>query len=124
MLYPFDQRFLDIPEYTTSSEVCVTNVQRQKLEKLITFIWPEHDSPKIQAQFDEIIAEAQKRISVEQNTEITGWSEQQLVLICYGDHLRSRHPNRTPLQVLGEFCQEYFHEQEFSQLDAASPPDL
>jgi glycosidase len=116
MSYPFDQRFLDLPEYATVGEVCVPDVQRQKLENLLMFIWPDHDPTALQAQFFEIIAEAHKRVPAEKTTESTGWSEQQLVLICYGDHLWSRDPNLTPLQALGAFCRQHFSEPEFAHL--------
>ena len=38
------------------------------------------------------------------------------MLICYGDHIRSRDPQKTPLQALGEFCRAHFQEEEFAQL--------
>ena len=39
-----------------------------------------------------------------------------MALICYGNHIRSENPTKTPLRALKEFCQYQFHEKEFSQL--------
>jgi len=94
----------------------MTNHQEQKLDKLIAFIWSGQDHSLIKEQFCELIAEAQNRFPVDNTIEEWGWSQRQVALICYGDHIRSRDPHKTPLQALGEFCRQQFQEEVFSQL--------
>ena len=114
--YPFDQRFLGLPKYEAVPQQQMTAAQHQKLDQLLAFIWPRQDLAAVKTQFLEMLAATQKRLAPEHLSEEAGWSERQLVLICYGDHIRSRDPKKTPLQALGEFFQQQFHEPEFSQL--------
>lgn len=100
----------------------MTDAQQAKLDELLAFIWPEQDQAALKAQLLELISEAHKRLSAEgpaqqqTGSSESQWSEKQIVLICYGDHIRSRDPQKTPLQALGEFCREHFREEEFAQL--------
>lgn len=119
MAYTFDPRFLELP--TCSSSRPLTGVQQQKLDELIAFIWSEQDQAAIKEQVLELINEAQARFAQPQNQEASKtsaelWTEKQIVLICYGDHIKSRDPNKTPLQALGEFCRNQFQDEDFSQL--------
>ncbi len=134
MNYTYDSRFWDIP--VSAETRPLTAGQQQKLDRLLAFIWPEQADVK--AQVIGLINETQKRLAnlplspprrgiapplssprkgnnaEEASAEL--WTEEQIVLICYGDHIKSRAPNKTPLQALGEFCRAQFQEEEFSQL--------
>ncbi|GAK59118.1 alpha amylase catalytic region [Candidatus Vecturithrix granuli] len=122
MQYMFDPRFLELPVHHEMPDISMTAAQQAKLNELIAFIWPEQDLTALKTQLLELVAETYKRLSAERPTRQNGdsskslWSEKQIVLICYGDHIRSRNPQKTPLQALGEFCRAQFHEDEFSQL--------
>jgi len=116
MAYTFDQRFLDIPVCRPLSALQMTQAQEQKLNDLIAFIWTEQDHAVIKKQLCEIITEAQARLLDNLVSGRSGWSQKQVVLICYGDHIRSREPGKTPLQALSEFCREQFFEEVFANL--------
>ncbi len=115
MGYTFDSRFLELSTCAAPQEL--TDAQQQKLVDLLAFIWPEQDQAAMKAQLLELVNAAQARFAGEQQTEVAElWSEKQIVLICYGDHIKSHDPDKTPLQALGEFCREHFQEEAFSQL--------
>ena len=100
----------------------MTDAQQAKLDELLAFIWPEQDQARLKVQLLELITETHKRLATERlaqqnaDTSQSQWSEKQIVLICYGDHIRSRDPQKTPLQALGEFCRAHFQGEEFAQL--------
>ena len=122
MHYTFDHRFLELPVHAETPDISMTDAQQAKLDELLAFIWPEQEQAPIKAQLLELIAETHKRLDAEPPTQQSAdtfesqWSEKQIVLICYGDHIRSRDPQKTPLRALGEFCCAQFQEDEFSQL--------
>ena len=118
MAYAFDLRFLDIPEYHAPQQYQLTDAQlKYKLDDLIAFIWPNHDQVEIKTQVFDLVREAQARLPGGQpKPSIKQWTEQQIVLICYGDHIRSCNPQKTPLQALGEFCRQHFQDEVFAQL--------
>ena len=116
MTYTFDPRFLELPMYHTR-QLHITEAQRQHVEELTVFLWPEQDLHAIRTQLFELIQEAQVRLAGKRNTEsVSHWSEQQIVLICYGDHIRAKNPKKRPLQALDEFCRRHFQDEVFSQL--------
>jgi sucrose phosphorylase len=114
--YIFDQRFLDMPVADSAPSHQPGETQRQRRDELLALIWPEHDQATLQAQFFELLDEAQKRLLPENLSADGGWSEQELVFICYGDHLRSRDPQIRPLQALKTFFQTHFPHDIFSKL--------
>lgn len=122
MHYTFDPRFLELPVHRETPAVSMTTAQQAKLDEFIKFIWPEHDQAMLKTQLLELIAETHKRLDEKPpmqqgfDQSESQWSEKQIVLICYGDHIRSRDPQKTPLQALGEFCRTQFQEDEFSQI--------
>ncbi len=125
MAYTFDPRFLEIPKCSSSQQPA--EAQQQKLDELLAFIWSDQDHAAIKAQLLELVSEAQARLAADEGKKLpesggssgvsaAQWSEKQIVLICYGDHIRSRGPQKTPLQALGEFFREQFQDEVFSQL--------
>ena len=122
MQYTYDPRFLELPVRHEKPDFTMTDAQQAKLDELLAFIWPEQDQTTFKAQLLELITETRKRLAGERpaqqhaDTSQSQWSEKQIVLICYGDHIRSRDPQKTPLQALGKFCRAHFQEEEFAQL--------
>ena len=116
MKYSFDARFLEFPELQASHEFELGPEEREKLDELLKFIWPNEDQNTILSQFQELISAAQKRVKQPERAERESWSEKQAVLICYGDHIRSQKAGITPLQALGKFCEQQFGENEFAEL--------
>lgn len=112
----FDPRFLALPEVRRSSHCAASHAQKQRLNELVHAIWPT-DSRGISDECLHLIHAAQARLPGEFFLEAgEAWSERQCAFICYGDHLRSRIPGKTPLQALLEFFQEQFSASEFQQL--------
>jgi len=116
MHYTFDPRFLEIAEIRRPPERALSAEQEQRLHSLTGFIWPEQDQESILTQMNELVLAAQKRLPDHQSRGSTDWSERQEVLICYGDHIRSRNPDISPLQALNTFCRQHFQDDVFSAL--------
>jgi len=117
MSYSYDPRFLALPEVSNRRRDALSVQMRQRLNALIAAIWPEKSLHHITEDCLELLASAQARLRSELRLDPeTSWSERQLVLICYGDHLRSRMSEKTPLQALRDFVCEQFAADEFSQL--------
>ena len=116
MAYSFDQRFWDVPVIETAAAQQPGKTEQQRRDALLAFIWPDYDQAALRAQFSNLLIEAQKRLSPEFIESDSGWSEEELVYICYGDHLRSRDPEIHPLQVLNTFFQTQFPADVFSRL--------
>ena len=116
MKYIFDARFLELPELQAGREFGIGSDEKEKLDGLLKQIWPNEEQDSIVSQFQELIGAAQKRFKAPEKSGRGNWSEKEVVLICYGDHIRSHDPKKTPLQALGEFCREQFGEDEFSKL--------
>lgn len=116
MSYSYDPRFLALPEVRQTLQNAISPEQKQRLDALTRAVWPTQSSQMIEDCLH-LIHSAQARLSGEYFLEPeSSWSERQLVFICYGDHLHSRVPGKTPLQALREFFQAQFNTSEFSQL--------
>ncbi|GAK50201.1 sucrose phosphorylase [Candidatus Moduliflexus flocculans] len=112
----YDPRFFALPEVRQTPQHAVSREQKQRLNALLHAVWPT-DSDQLFENCLHLIHSAQVRLPDEFFLESeAAWSERQLVFICYGDHLRSRVPGKTPLQALREFFQAQFSASEFSQL--------
>ena len=116
MSYIYDPRFLALPEVRQTPQNAISPEQEQRLDALTRAVWPPQSSQMIEDCLH-LVRSAQARLPGEFFLEPeSSWSERHLVFICYGDHLRSRVPGKTPLQALREFFQTQFSASEFSQL--------
>ena len=119
LMYTFDDRFRALPMHRDATPICLAPSHAETLRTLLGFIWPTHAVTTLEAQTLELLTAARARCAAlpeEAVTTAPRWSERQLVLICYGDHLRSRDPHKTPLQALHEFCRRAFGEPAFANL--------
>lgn len=125
MTYPFDRQFLKTPVCRKLSDQRLAADISGRTGLLVDRIWAEiwaKDPPDIidRATFmdylSEIIVESKKRLTDTYLLSDTGFSEKDMVLIAYGDHIRSEKRNISPLRALGEFCRRQFFETEFQQL--------
>lgn len=116
MNYSFESRFLNCPVQNTAPTPQTGTAEQQRRNDLLASIWPDHDQDNLRTQFSELILEAQKRLAPEFLESDNQWSEQELVYICYGDHIRSRNSDMSPLQALKKFFQTHFPSDIFSRL--------
>ncbi|MBD3305660.1 hypothetical protein GF339_04715 [candidate division KSB3 bacterium] len=116
MSYQFDSQFLALPHAAMTPQP-LSQAQQHTLAALLAFLWPDQDQAAITAQVLELVHAARTRLKEAPHIQSPAqWSERQIVLICYGDHIRSRDPHKPPLQALEEFCRQSFEDEAFSQL--------
>ncbi len=111
--YNLELPLRNLPLFATSVPTFDPKV-KTKVEKLLSEVWGLAQTPKILADLETILTEAQKRKSpqlMKRDQQLgTGasWSEKTFYLICYGDHLKSKNPEIYPLQVLRQFLDQHY----------------
>jgi sucrose phosphorylase len=125
--YICEDTFLNLPIKESGRKPEVPPLQEKKIRKLISEIWENEDTGEIYKAIEYLMTEAirrktQKIFEREKGyNEKNLWSESELYLICFADHIKERNGqasgNRSNLQILADTIRKYFPKEVFPGLN-------